>query len=130
MPHIAPVNGSVLSDPFPSTVLRIRDRARLALRTDGDLNDEIENAMAGRFLQGFVAAPKEKRKAGADPRSAASLRTHAFFSQTRTRNVHHDEYLSFSPQDWFLEMMSLEDDTPEKVQKCIVRRSFSVFQRE
>ena len=81
MLYIAPASsGSVLSDPFPSTVLRIRDRARLAPRTDGDLNDEIENAMAGRFLQGLVAAPKEKRKAGTDPRSAASLRTHAFFS--------------------------------------------------
>lgn len=50
---------------------------RLAPRTDSDLNDEIENAMAGRFPQGLVAAPKEKRKVGADPRSAASLRTHA-----------------------------------------------------
>lgn len=81
--------------------------------------------MAGRFPQGLVAAPKEKRKAGAElhaPQLPSARTARIFLARARTRSAHRDEYLGFSPQDWFLETMSLEDDTPEKAQKCIVRR--------
>lgn len=129
MPRIVPANGSALSDPFPSAVPRVRDRARLAPRTDGDLNDEIENAMAGRFPQGLVAAPKEKRKAGADPRSATSLRTHAHIfladahAQRTPRRISRFFAAGLVPRDDVLGGRYSRESGK-------MRRGFGVFQRE
>lgn len=61
--------------------------------------------MAGRFPQGLVAAPKEKRKVGADLRSAASLRTHAriFLANAHAQRISRFFAAGLVPRDDVLE---------------------------